>query len=53
MRVLLNILWIIFGGLLSALGWILTGVIILIAVLVIWKKIRNKKKGKVREEGLL
>ena len=35
------------------LGWILTGVIILIAVLVIWKKIRNKKKGKVREEGLL
>ena len=25
MRVLLNILWIIFGGLLSALGWILTG----------------------------
>ena len=25
MRILLNILWIIFGGLLSALGWVLTG----------------------------
>ncbi len=25
MRILLNILWIIFGGLLSALAWILTG----------------------------
>ena len=35
------------------LGWILTGVIILIVALVIFKKIRNKKKGKTREEGLL
>lgn len=25
MRILLNILWIILGGLLSTLGWILTG----------------------------
>ena len=25
MRVLLNILWIIFGGLLSAIGWVITG----------------------------
>ena len=25
MRVLLNILWIIFGGLISAIGWVLTG----------------------------
>ena len=25
MRILLNILWLIFGGLLSALGWIVTG----------------------------
>ncbi len=35
------------------LGWILTGVIVLIVVLVIWKRFRDKKKGKVREEGLL
>ena len=35
------------------LGWILTGVIVLIIALVIFKRIRNKKKGKVREEGLL
>ncbi|MCR5649848.1 MAG: YccF domain-containing protein [Lachnospiraceae bacterium] len=27
MRVLMNILWIIFGGLLSALGWITTGIL--------------------------
>jgi len=25
MRILLNLLWIIFGGLISALGWLLTG----------------------------
>ena len=25
MRILLNVLWIIFGGLLSAIGWMLTG----------------------------
>ena len=35
------------------LGWIMTIVIILIAGLVIWSKIRRKKKGKKREEGLL
>ena len=35
------------------LGWILSVVIALIIGLVIFKKIRNKKKGKVREEGLL
>ena len=27
MRILLNILWIIFGGFLSAVGWILTGIL--------------------------
>ncbi|MBR4573567.1 MAG: hypothetical protein IKO16_01540 [Lachnospiraceae bacterium] len=27
MRILGNILWIIFGGLLSALGWIITGIL--------------------------
>ena len=25
MRIILNILWIVFGGLISALGWLLTG----------------------------
>jgi len=35
------------------MGKIMTVVIALIVVLVVFKKIRNKKKGKVREEGLL
>ncbi len=32
MRILGNILWIIFGGLLSALGWIITGILWCITV---------------------
>lgn len=35
------------------LGWILSIVIVLIIGLVVFKRIRNKKKGKKREEGLL
>jgi tetratricopeptide (TPR) repeat protein len=35
------------------LGWFMTGLIILIIALIVWKRIRNKKKGKKREEGLL
>ena len=35
------------------LAWILSGLIVLIAALVIWTRWRNKKKGKKREEGLL
>ena len=33
MRILGNILWIIFGGLLSALGWIITGILWCITVI--------------------
>ena len=33
MRVLLNLLWIIFGGLLSALGWVITGCIWCITII--------------------
>ena len=33
MRLLLNILWLIFGGLISALGWVLTGVVWCITVI--------------------
>ena len=32
MRILLNILWIIFGGLFSALGWLVTGLLWCITV---------------------
>ena len=32
MRILLNLLWIIFGGLLSALGWVITGLLWCITV---------------------
>ena len=32
MRILLNILWIIFGGLISALGWLVTGLLWCITV---------------------
>ncbi len=33
MRIFLNILWIIFGGLLSALGWIGTGILYCITII--------------------
>ena len=33
MRIILNILWIIFGGLLSALGWVLAGLLWCITVI--------------------
>ncbi len=33
MRVLLNILWILFGGLISALGWILWGILWCITII--------------------
>ncbi|MCR5829269.1 MAG: NHL repeat-containing protein [Lachnospiraceae bacterium] len=35
------------------LGWIMTGVIALIAAGIVFKKIKRRKKGIVREEGLL
>ena len=33
MRIFLNILWIIFGGLLSALGWVGTGILYCITII--------------------
>ncbi len=33
MRIILNILWIVFGGLLSALGWIGTGLLYCITII--------------------
>ena len=35
------------------LGWILTGAMVLIVAGFIFKKIKNRKKGIEREEGLL
>ena len=33
MRILLNILWIVFGGFLSALGWLITGLLYCVTVI--------------------
>lgn len=47
MRILGNILWIIFGGLLSALGWIITGILWCITIVGIHVRVQCFKLSSI------